>query len=177
VAQRILIYGVTGSGKSTLAARVSARTGIPWHAVDELTWEPGWVAVPAEEQRRRIEAICAGDRWVLDTAYAGWLDVPLARAELVVGLDLPRLLTLARLLRRSFARALDGRPICNGNQESFRLLCSRDSIVLWHFRSFARKRARIREWERDAALPEVVRLTSPRAVEAWLGRLGAGRPS
>jgi hypothetical protein len=85
-----LIYGVTGSGKTTLAARISTITGIPWHAVDELTWEPGWVQVPDDEQQRRIEVICAGECWILDTAYARWLDIPLARTELIVALDFPR---------------------------------------------------------------------------------------
>ena len=50
--------------------------------------------VPEDEQRRRIEAICAGERWVLDTAYGAWVDVPLARAELIVALDFPRWLSL-----------------------------------------------------------------------------------
>lgn len=46
--ERILVYGVTGSGKTSLAKRISAATGIPWHAVDELTWEPGWIQVPED---------------------------------------------------------------------------------------------------------------------------------
>jgi gluconate kinase len=28
---------VTGSGKTTIAQQIAARTGVPWHAVDELT--------------------------------------------------------------------------------------------------------------------------------------------
>ena len=82
-----MIYGVAGSGKTTLARQIGERTGLPWHAVDDLTWEPGWVAVPDQEQRQRIAAICAGERWVLDNAYGKWLDVPLERVRLVVGLD------------------------------------------------------------------------------------------
>ncbi len=171
MADRILVYGVTGSGKTVLAEKISAVTGIPWHCVDELTWEPGWVEVPTDEQRRRIEAICARDRWILDTAYKIWLDVPLARADLIVGLDYPRVLSLARLIRRTLLRALDGRPICNGNRETLRQALSRDSIVAWHFRSFTRKRERIRTWEADANAPAVVRLTSPRATRRWLEQL------
>src|SRR5690348_9332786 len=113
---RILLYGVTGAGKSTLAARLSARTGIPWHHVDDLTWQPGWIPTPVDEQRRRIAAICAGEQWILDTAYSAWLDLVLPRVELVVALDLPRALTLARLLRRTAARIVDGKPVCNGNR-------------------------------------------------------------
>ena len=165
---RILVYGVTGSGKTWLAERISAATGIPWHSIDDLTWEPGWVPVPEYEQRRRVEQICTEQRWIVDTAYGAWLDLALERTELVVALDFPRWLSLSRLLRRSVARALDGRPICNGNLETFRHLLSRDSIVVWHFRSFARKRARMRAWEIDPAAPTVLRFTSPRQVERWL---------
>jgi adenylate kinase family enzyme len=174
VADRILVYGVTGSGKTRLAEAISDATGIPWHAVDELTWEPGWVEVPQDEQRRRIAAICAEERWVLDTAYGRWLDIPLARVELIVALDYPRWLSLFRLVRRSVARAVDRKPICNGNIESLRNIVSRNSIIGWHFKSFSRKRKRIRAWEADPADPEVVRLTSPRATEEWLA---AQRPS
>ena len=168
---RILVYGVTGSGKTALAERISAATGIPWHSVDDLTWQPGWVAVSDDEQRRRVQAICAEERWVLDTAYGAWLDIPLASVELIVALDYPRWLSLSRLIRRSIARAIDGRPICNGNSESFRHLFSRDSIVVWHFKSFSRKRRRMREWEADPNVPVVVRLTSPRQAARWLAAL------
>jgi adenylate kinase family enzyme len=171
VPDRILVYGVTGSGKTVLAERIAAATGIPWHSVDDLTWEPDWVLVPDDEQRRRIAAICSGERWVLDTAYGRWLEIPLARVELIVALDFPRWLSLFRLVRRSVARAVDHRAICNGNRESFRNLFSRDSIVGWHFKSFSRKRSRMREWEADPSGPAVVRLSRPREVEAWLRSL------
>ena len=112
--------------------------------------------------------ICARDAWVLDTAYSGWIDLALARAELIVGLDLPRRVSLVRLVRRSVMRARTGVAVCNGNRETWRRLVSRDSIVLWHFRSFAAKKRRFREWNDD---PRFVRLTSPRAVEDWLATL------
>lgn len=165
------MYGVTGSGKTTLAAQIAARTGLPWYSVDDLTWQPGWVQVPVEEQRRRVEAICAGDRWILDTAYSAWLDVPMTRAQLIVALDYPRWVSLGRLLRRTLMRVLDHREVCNGNHESFRQAFSGDSIVLWHFRTFARKRAHIRAWAADLDGPHVVLLTSPRTTRAWLARL------
>ncbi len=168
------MYGVTGSGKSTLAARIGERLGLPYHAVDELTWDPGWVPVSEDGQRERIGAICATDEWVLDSAYGMWLDLPLARADLVVGLDLPRLVSLSRLVRRTVGHVIRKDPTCNGNVETFRnSFLNRESILVWHFRSFRRKRTRMRAWQADPARPEVVLLRSSREVERWLS--GAGR--
>jgi adenylate kinase family enzyme len=175
--RRVLVYGVTGSGKSMLARRVASRLGLPYVEVDELTWEPGWVPVPDDVQRARVTAICAGDTWVLDHAYGKWLDVPLARADLVVGLDLPRLVSLARLVRRTLGRIVHRTPTCNGNLETWReIFLRRDSILLWHFRSFARKRARIRGWAAAPEFPSVVVLRSSAEVERWVASLGAGEP-
>jgi adenylate kinase family enzyme len=169
--ERIVVYGVTGSGKSTLAARIAERAGLPYVSADDLTWEPGWVAVPDDEQRRRIAEVCAGERWVLDAAYGRWRDVVLPRTQLIVGLDYPRWLSLGRLVRRTAVRSVTRERICNGNVESFRQMFSADSIIRWHFRSFARKRATIRDWAAASPGPAVVRLTSPRETRRWLSTL------
>lgn len=169
--QRFLIFGVTGSGKSTLAARISERTGIDWTEADYLTWEPGWVTVEPAEQRRRISEIVSRERWILDTAYAAWLDLVLPRTELIVLLDYPRWRSLGRLTRRTVGRVLDRREICNGNTESLRGMLSADSIIAWHFRSFADKRRRIRQLHASTDGPATVRFTSPRQTRRWLGTL------
>jgi adenylate kinase family enzyme len=168
---RILLYGVTGSGKTTAAARVSAATGIPWTDVDSVCWEPDWVQVPEQEQRRRFTEICAGDAWVLDSAYGMWTDIVLPRAELVVALDYPRWVSLTRLVRRTASRIVRRTESCNGNVETLRRAFDDDSILRWHFRSFASKRARIRAWEADPAMPTVLRFTRPRDLDRWIESL------
>jgi adenylate kinase family enzyme len=165
-----MIYGCTGAGKTTFARRLSERTGIPWYSVDDLTFEPNWVTVPDEVQRRRITDICARPEWILDTAYGKWIDVPLQNVELIVGLDYPRWFSLARLMRRTLARMFDKRPICNGNTETFKTSFSRESIILWHFKSFDRKRARMLQWEGQGR-PTIVRFRSAREAQKWLTAL------
>ena len=105
--------------KTTLAARLSGITGLKWHSVDDLTWQPGWVEVPTEQQRSIIHDICQESEWILDSAYSKWLDEPLGRAEPIVALDYRRWVSLQRLVRRTIARLVDGRLICNGNRETF----------------------------------------------------------
>lgn len=168
---RVLVYGVTGSGKSTAATAIGARTGHPVTLVDELTWLPGWVPVAEEEQRRIIGDITAGERWLLDSSYGAWLDLVLPRAELVVGLDYPRWLSFGRLLRRTVSAAITREPRCNGNIETWRAIFRRDSIIVWHFRSFARKRDRMRAWAASPDGPEVLLFRRPRELEAWIASL------
>ena len=140
------------------------------HLVDELTWLPGWVPVDDDVQRERFAEIVAADEWVLDTAYAAWKDLVLQRCQLVVGLDYPRWLSLARLVRRTLIRLVDRRPICNGNVESLRGTFSRDSILVWHFRSFSRKRARMRAWAASEDVP-ILLFRRPAELERWLASL------
>ncbi|RYC07215.1 adenylate kinase [Nocardioides zhouii] len=174
VPRRVLVYGVTGSGKSTAALALGERTGLPVTLVDELTWLPGWVPVEDSVQREVIGEIVAGECWVLDTAYGAHLDLVLPRVELVVGLDYPRWLSLARLVRRTASRVITKEPMCNGNVETLGKVFARDSIIVWHFQSFARKRARMRAWAASPDGPDVRLFRHPRELESWLATLSRG---
>lgn len=169
---RILFYGVTGSGKSSAAREYSERSGIPaFSADDDIGWLPGWEQRSAEDQRNIAANIASKDRWVLDSAYRGWRDIVLDRAELVVALDYPRWLSLGRLVRRTFRRILTGEVVCNGNRESLTQLFGRESIIRWHFRSFRRKQQSIRDLQADPDLPPVLVFPHPREAEIWLSQI------
>ena len=168
---RVLLYGVTGSGKSTAALALGERSGLPVTLVDDLTWLPGWVPVDDDVQRELIGDIVAGERWLLDSSYGAWVDLVLPRVELVVGLDYPRWLSFGRLLRRTVSGVVTKDLRCNGNVESWRNMLSRDSILVWHVRSFARKRDRMRAWAADPDMPPVLLFRRPRELEAWLRRI------
>lgn len=171
---RVLFYGVTGSGKSSAARAYAQATGLPeFSADDDIGWLPGWQQRTVEEQRDIAAAIAAQDRWVLDSAYGVWRDVVLPRAELVVGLDYPRWLSLARLVRRSLRRSLTREPVCNGNHETLARLFIEDSIIRWHFRSFTRKRQVMRGLQADPGMPPTILFSHPRQLDAWLAQLSA----
>lgn len=160
---------MTGSGKSTLAQKVSERTGLPYVAVDDLTWEPGWKIVPFEHQNIIFKEICDREEWVMDSAYGHWLEIPVARVELIVAMDYPRWVSFGRLFKRTVKRWIDQQPVCNGNYESLRVIFSRDSILLWHFRSFRRKRERIKAWEAEGR--EIIVFRNPKEADRWLDSL------
>jgi hypothetical protein len=157
--------GVTGSSpvRPTRKYLVRAVPGGPKAAPrsrDSSVWPRRTGCLPGPS--RRTEAFNPG----------GVIDVPLAWVELIVALDYSRWFSLQRLVRRTVIRVVGRRPICNGNRETWRGTFARDSIIVWHFRSFTRKRQRIREWCSDPARPPVVRLTSRRQTNAWLRALG-----
>ncbi|MGO4227985.1 adenylate kinase [Arthrobacter sp. YAF34] len=166
---RVLFYGVTGSGKSSAARAYATATGLPEFSVDDCVgWLPGWEQRDAAEQRALGAAIAARDRWVLDSAYGGWRDLILARAELVVALDYPRWLSLSRLVRRTVRRIVAGQVVCNGNRETVARVLAKDSVIRWHFQSFARKRRVIRDMQAVRTLREMIVFRRPRDLDAWL---------
>jgi adenylate kinase family enzyme len=171
-ARRVAVYGVTGSGKSVLAREIAQRKGLEFVCVDDVAFEPGWAEVPTEEQIRRMEAVCAGESWVIDSVYSKWSHVSMPRTQLIVALDYPRIISLSRLVLRTAHRVATGTPVCNGNRETLRQTLSRRSILVWHVVSFPRKRRRIAEWAAASEGPPVLVLRSPREARRWLESLG-----
>ena len=169
--RRLVVYGVTGSGKSTLAARLAALSGAPHVSVDDLLWRPGWVQLTDDEQAEALRPWAQRPAWVIDSLWSATRPVVLPRTDLLVALDYPRRVSLGRLVRRTWRRLRSGEEFCGGNTESWARSFSSDSIVAWHFRSFANKRATIAAWAADAGGPPVVRFASPREVDAWLRTL------
>jgi adenylate kinase family enzyme len=173
--RRILLHGVTGSGKSTAAARIAERLGLPLLLADEVGWLPGWVQRDEGEQRAMVAAATAQREWVLDSTYSKWRDAVSGRPELIIGLDYPRWFSLQRLIRRTARRIVTGELVCNGNRETLRKALARDSIVVWHFRSWKRKRRTMRAWAADATAPPTLLFRRAAELDAWIEALPAVR--
>lgn len=170
-ARRILCFGATGSGKSTMASELSRVLQLPLTLVDDLCWEANWVQAPAEVQDAHIISALHADSYVIDSVYRRHNAIALDRVDVVVALDYPRLISLARLIRRTARRIRTRELVCNGNVETLGRALGRDSIVLWHFRSWRSKRVRMRSWHDDEKVPPVVLLRRPRDAEALLAAI------
>jgi adenylate kinase family enzyme len=170
--RRFAIIGASGSGKTTVARALANRLGLRCVELDALAWGPGWALRSDDELRRALEPTLRGDAWVVDGNYTRLLgDVVLERADTVVWLDLPLVLKLRRIARRTVHRLVRREELWNGNRETIRnAVFTRDSLFTWTVKSHRRHR---REFPSRLAAPhlahlEVVRLQSAAEVERWL---------
>lgn len=146
---RAVVVGTSGSGKSTFADEFASRTKAPHVELDALHWRDGWQEAPDEEFLDRVRQAVAQDRWIIDGNYTsvGAQDLILPRAELVVWLDMPRLLTWWRVAKRSAERAWTKKTLwATNNTESLRRsFLSTDSVILWSIRTHGRNRRKYAE--------------------------------
>ncbi len=98
--QRVVLLGPPGAGKSTLARTLQACSGLPLHHLDFLFFGPGWIPTPRPIWRARQEKLVQEQSWIIDGNYASTLELRLARADLAIFLDFPRLRTTLRVLKR-----------------------------------------------------------------------------
>lgn len=166
---RVLVAGVSGAGKTTLARRVCAVTGGTYTEIDALFHGPGWV--PRTEFLDDVRALVAGDAWTTEWQYTDARPLLLARADLLVWLDLPfATVTLPRLLRRTLRRRLRREVLWNGNVEPplWTVLTDREHVLRWAVATRDRDRDRIPQLEERWPHLTVVRLRSPREVDSWV---------
>ncbi|NGX47152.1 MAG: Cytidylate kinase [Chlamydiae bacterium] len=139
---KIVILGTTGSGKTTLARKISKELGIPHVELDALNWDPNWQQVDDVLFRDRVKEAISGEKWVVDGNYSrAGHDLIWPRADVAIWLDYPLPVILWRLLKRVTRRAFTKEILWSGCQESLRRqFLSRESIFLWAFKSYRRRR-------------------------------------
>jgi len=166
---RISIVGTSGSGKTSLARRAAGLLGVPHVELDAIFHLPGWTELPEAEFRVAVAALAGGPGWVIDGNYGAVRDLVWGRADQIVFLDYERALVMRRVIRRSVARALDRRPMWNGNREDAREWIRAGHPIRWAWSTHGERRLSYRATA--AGDHRVVLLRTPRDAEAWLARL------
>jgi adenylate kinase family enzyme len=173
--RRVSVVGCPGTGKSTLGRQLAGVLGVPFVELDAIFHLPGWQDLPPDEFRAQVGDATAGDGWVVDGNYRTVRDLVWARADTVVFIDLPKALTMQRLVFRTIRRAVTREVLWNGNREplaNFYRLDPSVNIIVWGWQRHGVYRDRYQAAARDPANAHLtfVRLRSPRDVDAFLAR-------
>ncbi|MEM8658010.1 MAG: AAA family ATPase [Pseudomonadota bacterium] len=173
--ERVMIVGAPGSGKSTLARAMGARLGLPVVHMDHIHWQAGWVERSRAEKTRLVEAVHARACWILEGGHSVTYPGRLARADVMVWLDVPIGLRIWRVLRRSWIYRGQNRPdLPEGCLEGF----GWQTVEFLNFIVTTRRRARARLMAIVADPPphlRVVRLRNLKEVRGFLEGLEGER--
>ncbi len=160
--------GTSGSGKSTLAARIAAAIAIPYVEIDGLFHGPGWT--PKASFDAEVDRFSSGPNWVTEWQYSQARPLLAQRADLMVWLDLSRLMVLRQVTARTLRRRLRREVLWNGNTEQplRTFLTDRDHIVRWAWKTHAENADRVRALCTQRPNLPVVQLRSHREAAEWL---------
>ena len=161
---RVLVTGANGAGKTWLAGRL----GLPVVHNDAFALKTGWAHEPTEVVLDRRNAAAAADRWVIEGGPSILSGVALARAELIVWLDIPPGQRLRRILWRSLRGMGQVRPEHPaGNRDWPGPRQIRFAVNAWRNADWFREAVLTRSVQADC--PKI-RLASDQEVTAFLGK-------
>lgn len=99
---RIVILGCAGTGKTTLGRALSRRLACPLIVLDDLG-DQDRKGEQITKFRAQLQELHAQESWISDGNFAlVSFDIRLPPATLIIWLDRPRYLCLARVIRRVF---------------------------------------------------------------------------
>ncbi|GAA3545046.1 hypothetical protein GCM10022235_10960 [Kribbella ginsengisoli] len=172
---RVVVIGVAGVGKSTVARGLSERLGLRHVELDSIFWQANWTKLEQGEFEARVREATRSGGWVVDGNYSERIRaIAWGAADTVVWLDLPRVVVMWQLVRRTVWRIASGVELWNGNREgSLRDQFSRDparSILLWSWRTYGPTKAEYGLAMQDPEFTQLrfVRLRSRREIDRFL---------
>lgn len=171
--RRVCVVGGSCTGKTTFARALAEILCVPFVELDALNWEANWTMCDVETFQERIRAATAGEDWVVDGNYGGRgaRDIVWAKADTVVWLDLPLVVTLVRMWHRTTGRIARKERLWGGNQETIRnTFFSRESLFVWALKTHRRRRRIFRELMTAPRFAHLTfhRLRSTSEAERWL---------
>lgn len=173
---RTNVVGTSGSGKSTFARALAQKLHCPYIELDSLFWEPNWVQPTDLVFFDRVEKALTPEKWVLDGNYGRLQPIKWKKATAIVWLDYSYPRVAFQSFLRVLKRAWSGQELWpgTGNRESLtRAFLSKDSILLWVYKTYPTMKKRYEEIMRDPKYAHLkrVRIRSPKEAKAFLDSL------
>ena len=163
--KRIMVIGSGGAGKSTLARQLGERLHLDVYHLDALMWRPGWVMAPREERIDIQQQLVKKDQWIIDGNFGNTLDLRLQAADIVIFIDLPRIVCVYRVLKRAIRYRGTTRPDMGASCEE-----KLDFAFLkwvWNFPDIQRLQL-LQQIQQHPTQPHLIHLKSSRAVRNYL---------
>lgn len=169
---RLYLTGASCAGVSTLGAALKETCQVPQIDVDDFYWlptDPPFTCKRPPEDRLRLiaqeQARAEGreEGWVLTGSFDGWGDALIAKVDLIIFVDTPTPIRLARLEAREAQR--HGARIAQGGDMHAAHLAFRDWAARYDDPAFTgRNRARHLRWLAQQTAP-VCHLDGSRPLE------------
>lgn len=135
---KIILVGSSGSGKSWLSKKLAELYNYPLIHLDNEYWKPDWQKTPKEEWIACQQEIMNKDKWIIDGNYNNTMEIRFLGAELVIFLDINRLVCLISAIKRHGKKRSDLPEYLNEGRifsKEFFEFCK----IIWKFPKTSRK--------------------------------------
>ena len=75
--------------------------------MDKEFWQPGWVMTPNEEKIAKQQEMVSGGKWIIDGNYNSTMELRFAAADIIIYLDISRIVCLFSVMRRNGRKRSD----------------------------------------------------------------------
>lgn len=144
--------------------------------LDELYWNPGWIASDIDTFHQRIDKALPTDQWVVTGNYSAIRDLVWSKADTFIWMDYSFIRTFLQLSHRTIKSLITGELKCNGNREKWHMqFLSGRSIFLWLFKTYSKNKRQYNEiFENPSLWPNIktyIHLTNPQITSQFIKQL------
>ena len=167
--KKIVVTGTSGCGKTFLGQKLSHLTGHKCVDLDDLYWLPNWTKRTDEDFFSLIQKETAANHWIVCGNSSRVQQHIWPQADMIVWLDLSLSKCLWQALKRTLQHCINQNPCCNKNYETWSRLLGKNSILLWIWNTYPRrKRAYTAFFDSNSGAHSLVKLKSTTEIQNFI---------